>query len=149
MNNPKEFVFIPPSEFELRPGLPDNFKPNFTGQPCPKKEVVDLIEVEGVESIDKMIKEMIRWRVLMFGRDSSRIAFPARINFFDKNNPETCITCSPLINFREWGKDFEKNKKKYYYPERADTRLRGYNMEITSYIDSLQDKISKIIAGLM
>ena len=148
MKEQKEFVYIPQDELNTNPNNPDNVKLNFTGLPCPRKEVVEIIGEDGVEAIDKKIKEMIRWKELLFGKNSDKIRFPTSIEFFDKKDPNVCITCSPLIVLPEM-QNYEKIKEKFHYPERADSRTGCYNLEVSKYSTSIQDKILEILSDDM
>lgn len=117
---------------------------NFSGLPCPQKEVVEIIGEGGVKQIDAQIKEMIRWKMTLFGKKSSKVRFPSNIDFFDKNNPDLCITCSPLIVALGM-KNFEALRNKYFYPERIGSDKQSYNMELCKYADSIKDAILKIL----
>lgn len=144
MKHLNDFAYIPDNTFNPDKNFADSKIRNFTGLPCPQKSVVELIGIEGVEAIDKNIKEMTRWKEILYGNDSNKIRFPSTIEFFDKNSPEVCITCSPLIILPEM-RGYEKMKDKYYYRERADSRTGSYKMEICDYADVFQDEIFKIL----
>ncbi len=140
----REFVYIPQDKLNIDSNNPDKFRLNFTGLPCPRKEVVELIGVDGVTAIDEKIKEMIRWKMLLYGKNSNKVKFPSSIDFFDRNDSNVCVHCSPLIVLPEM-EDFEKIKDKFYYRDRADSRTGSYNLELNKYSTSIQDKISKIL----
>ncbi|NJO91173.1 MAG: hypothetical protein HC831_21075 [Chloroflexia bacterium] len=144
----QDFVFIPEEEPFIKPKKTDKVYYNFTGLPCPKKEVIEHIGEGGVEKIDQMVKEMIRWKVLLYGKNSHRIKFPVAIHFFDRNEPETCIECSPLVVYNGI-KNYENLKNQYHFPERYTWLEQNYKMELAEQSNSIKNKISQIISGIM
>lgn len=141
----REFIYIPDDRLNIDPLNPDLVHYNFTGLPCPKESVVDAIGLEGVDTIDRRIKEMIEWKISLFGKDSTKIRFEPLLYFFDKNDIDCCITCSsPIIILPTSKKKIEQQKSLFYYPDRTLNK-NNYSMAIKEVSGLLRDKITQII----
>lgn len=141
----REFIYIPDDRLNIDPFNPDLVRYNFTGLPCPRKSVVDIIGLEGVDAIDRKIKEMIEWKISLFGKDSTKIRFEPLLYFFDKNDIDCCIACStPIIILPGSKKKIEQQKSLYYYPDRTMSK-NNYSIAIKDCSGLLRDEILQII----
>jgi hypothetical protein len=89
---------------------------NFNGLPCPTKELVKKIGLEGVNELDYVIKEMLECKKRIYGVDSKLIGFFSTMSF--KNiNTGIRVVCKedafPFLN------DPVLAKKYFTFPERA------------------------------
>jgi len=69
------FLFVP---------CPENSRSLFDGKPCPTKDAYNILGKRGVKHLDKKIKQLIDYRVEMFGkRLHNSHGFPPLVTFLD------------------------------------------------------------------
>ena len=84
----------------------------FDGLPCPTKEAVKKIGIEGVNRIDPLIKEMIECKKKIYGVDSKLLGFFPHMAFFNTETKQS-VGCKEQMFIADDLKRF------YAFPERA------------------------------
>ncbi len=115
----------------LTPEYP-NGECSFAGLPCPTQRALEELGEEGIEEIDKKIKEMIKWKKTLYGKDSDRLGFD-HIQYFI-NELGDRVRC--------FGQVFYADRKMYAYPERSTAKG---NIDKSNYVIDYSKKVLKDI----
>lgn len=116
---------------------------SFKGLPLPENNVVEILGMEEVEKIDSIIKEMIHWKEILYGKDSIHTGFHSPlIDLKHKTNPNIEISCSSLTDLTynpELVGEFHSS------PEMHDDSLDNYLLRFSLRVKKLLELGEEII----
>ena len=113
-------------DIELFEMTPITYQTSFDGLPLPNNDVYKLLGITEVEKIDKIIKEIILWREVLFGKKSEEVLFAETLIYFKhKIHTNVELVCAG-------GTDLSLNRdcleKEYCnFPDRFDS-LENYTI---------------------
>lgn len=150
-----EFRYIPDDEQIVENEWKEEANLWYRGLPCPTNELVYCIGLEQVNQIDQQIKQMIQWRMSMFGKPSKKNFLPKTLMFYNRSDHRdttkvtTGVFCKSNID-SVLDQDLTKSQleSKYYFPERLFDE-GNYVMEVLEIHDWIKTAIAQVELGFI
>ncbi len=104
---------------------------------CPTKKIIELIGIEGVQIIDEKLKQMVKWKKIIYG-GSERAGFKAGVEFADLEKKIIISVGNTIENIENTG------ELDLVIPEKYKKNNYALLYETLHYIISVKQILSEI-----